>query len=525
MSLRPGDVLKKRYRIVKQLGQGGFGTVYRAEDLSLKTTCALKENLDNWEDAQRQFKREALLLAKLRHTNLPRVIDYFFMPLQGQYLVMDFVEGYNLQEIIERVKHPLFEKEVLDWIDQICDALIYLHSQTPPIIHRDVKPANIKITPSGKAMLVDFGVAKIYDPNIKTTIGARAVTPGYSPVEQYGHGSTDTRADIYALGATLYALLTGKRPPESIARITGDVLEPPSQLNPSISHHVERSILKAMEILAPNRYSMVADLRETLKKPITEIRDIEQEWREPTNQRNTSPISASSAQVSRPVSTPLSQRIQKEPTLLLLKAAAQPEWITISAGEFSFGEGRRNIYLPAFQLAKFPVTNLQYKYFLDANPRLLAPMYWKERDFPLGKGRHPVVDVSLHDAMAFCQWLDCRLPTEEEWEKAARGSDGRTYSWGDSWLDGKYCNNWDAKIGGTTPVDRYPEGISPYGVWDMVGNVWEWTADEYQGPFMHSLRGGSWRLFGKFTVRLTCGDWLTLDDTRDDLGFRCARSI
>jgi formylglycine-generating enzyme required for sulfatase activity len=138
---------------------------------------------------------------------------------------------------------------------------------------------------------------------------------------------------------------------------------------------------------------------------------------------------------------------------------------------------------------------------------------------------HPVVNISLKDALAFCDWMGCRLPSEQEWEKAARGADGRTYPWGEGWRDGLYCNNLDARIRGTSPVDKYPEGVSPFSVWDMVGNVWEWTNSEYQGPYMHVLRGGSWRLFGSFAVRVVQRDSLTTGDLRDDLGFRPARTV
>jgi eukaryotic-like serine/threonine-protein kinase len=513
MTLKLGDILNNRYQIVKQLGQGGFGAVYRAEDLSLKTPCAIKENLDYWDEAQRQFELEALMLANLRHPNLPRVTDYFVILAQGQYLVMDFVEGNDLQQVIDRAGLPPLDKKVLNWIDQICDALAYLHSQAPPIIHRDVKPANIRVTPAGKAMLVDFGVAKLYSPTSKTTMGARAVTAGYSPVEQYGQGTTDTRADIYALGATLYALLTGQRPPESIDRVTGTPLPPPRQLNPHITVQLEQVILRAMEVLAPSRFATISDFRQALRAAAA--------VREPTQPRSSVPGAVPGGVVSTPISRPITTRAIPPSH----KTAVQVEWVTIPSGEFQFGEERRKLFLPAYQIARFPITNQQYRLFLKANPQYLAPDHWKGRDFPLGKARHPVVGVSLQDALAFCRWLGYRLPSAEEWEKAARGTDGRSYPWGENWLDGKYCNNFEARVEGTTPVDRYPDGRSPYDVWDMVGNVWEWTASEHQSPLMREVRGGSWRTFSKFALRVMQYEGLLVDDRRDDLGFRCVQAF
>lgn len=177
MALRTGQILNNRYRIVNLLGQGGFGAVYRAWDMNMDRPRAVKENLDVSPEAQRQFKIEAQILDQITHQNLPKVIDHFVIPGQGQYLVMEFVEGQDLQEMLEKHGRPLHEIQVIPWIEQVCDALSYLHNQNPPIIHRDIKPANIKITPEGKAMLVDFGIAKVYDPVLSTTLGARAVTP------------------------------------------------------------------------------------------------------------------------------------------------------------------------------------------------------------------------------------------------------------------------------------------------------------------------------------------------------------
>jgi len=264
-----------RYRIEALLGQGGMGAVYKAYDSSLHMDVAIKENFETTFEAQRQFEREANILAHLSHPNLPRVTDYFFIPNQGQYLVMDYVAGEDLQSMTHRLVR-LPEPEVLTWIGQIAEALAYLHSQNPPIIHRDIKPSNIRIRPDGRAMLVDFGIAKIYDAHLATTIGAKAVTPGYSPPEQYGGGSTDTRSDIYALGATIFHLLTGQTPPDSLSRaVNSAVLPPPRQVNPQISPQMEQIVLKAVEITTERRFQNVSELSRALQnsKPAANATD------------------------------------------------------------------------------------------------------------------------------------------------------------------------------------------------------------------------------------------------------------
>ena len=260
MPLSAGQVLKNRYRVVALLGQGGFGAVYRAWDMSLDGAVALKESLDTSPAAQRQFELEAKILFKLRHPNLPRVTDYFFAPGQGQYLVMDYIEGQDLDSLLSQTGGPLPETQVIFWITQVCQALDYLHTYNPPIIHRDIKPANIRITPQGRAILVDFGIAKTYNPNAKTTQGARAVTPGFSPPEQYGYGRTDPRSDVYALGATVYALLTGHAPVESVQRTVGDPLILPRDYNPTINTQVEKAILQAMALMPNHRFQTVNGL-------------------------------------------------------------------------------------------------------------------------------------------------------------------------------------------------------------------------------------------------------------------------
>jgi serine/threonine protein kinase len=220
MTLERDSLLHKRYRIIESLGQGGMGSVYRAVDENLGVDVAVKENLFTTDEYARQFRLEAVILANLRHPNLPRVSDHFIIEDQGQYLVMDFIEGEDLRQRMERVG-LLSEEDVIHIGASMCDALGYLHARRPAILHRDLKPGNVKITPDGHIFLVDFGLAKVVNLGSQaTTTGARAMTPGYSPPEQYGTARTDQRTDIYSLGATLYAALTGSIPEDGLARVT-----------------------------------------------------------------------------------------------------------------------------------------------------------------------------------------------------------------------------------------------------------------------------------------------------------------
>jgi serine/threonine protein kinase len=266
MAINPNTILNKRYTIESVLGHGGMSSVYRALDVNIGVPVAVKENLVLTEDYSKQFQREATILATLRHPNLPRVSDYFFIPAQGQYLVMDFIEGEDLRERIERIEQlpPL---EVILIGSAICDALIYLHQRTPPVIHRDIKPGNIKITPEGHVVLVDFGLVKLLEGNQQTTTGARAMTPGYSPPEQYGTGHTDERSDIYSLGATLYAALTGVIPEDGLSRLTGKTkLTPLKKKRHDVPSELAYVIEKALAIEPEKRYQNAEDFRKALLK-------------------------------------------------------------------------------------------------------------------------------------------------------------------------------------------------------------------------------------------------------------------
>jgi Tol biopolymer transport system component/predicted Ser/Thr protein kinase len=264
MPLDDGYLLNNRYRIMHILGQGGMGAVYRATDANLDVNVAVKENFFLTEEYARQFQREAQILATLRHPNLPRVFDYFVIDQQGQYLVMDYIEGDDLRQWMAR-EDQIPEIEALQIGITICDALTYLHSREPAIIHRDIKPGNVKITPDGEVVLVDFGLAKMMSDRTITTTAARAMTPGFSPPEQYGEAPTDARSDIYSLGATLYAALTGYIPEDGLARATGGAqLTSIRRYAPEVSRRTAQAVEKALEIRFEDRWQSVVSFKNAL---------------------------------------------------------------------------------------------------------------------------------------------------------------------------------------------------------------------------------------------------------------------
>ena len=235
--------------------------MYKAIDENLGVEVAVKVNLFTTDEYARQFRLEATILASLRQQNLPRVSDHFVIEPLGQYLVMDFIEGEDLRQRLDRLG-PLPEQEVIIIGVAICDAISYMHTRVPVILHRDIKPGNVRITPSGHIYLVDFGLAKVVEGREATHTGARAMTPGYSPPEQYGSARTDGRSDIYSLGATLYCALTNALPEDGLDRAMNRVaLTPIQKLNPRVSDHVVKIVEKCLALQPIDRYQLADDLK------------------------------------------------------------------------------------------------------------------------------------------------------------------------------------------------------------------------------------------------------------------------
>jgi serine/threonine-protein kinase len=265
--IKAGTVLHTRYQIKEVIGQGGMGCIYLADDLRLEgRQCAVKEveydralPEEMLNEAREQFQREATVLARLDHPNLPKVSDFFSIS-DRDYLVMDFVPGKDLRQLMIEARQKqtfLPEEDVLEWASQMADALRYLHNQETPILHRDIKPSNLKLTPNGLVKLVDFGLVKILAPGeVTITILQGQGTALYTPLEQYGGDSkhTDARSDIYALGGTLYHLLTNEPPLNVRDRfLNPGTLPRVREINPDISVRTERAIHWALQLHPEDR--------------------------------------------------------------------------------------------------------------------------------------------------------------------------------------------------------------------------------------------------------------------------------
>lgn len=274
--LPPNTLLRNRYRIFQELGRGGMGAVYQAMDENLNCLVAVKETFATNEQQRRAFKREAELLANLNHPTLPKVTDHFEEG-DGQFLVMQFVPGQDLQELLEISRQPFSVEQVVDWADQLLVALEDLHGSKPPIIHRDIKPSNLKLTPKHKVMLLDFGLAKGVAGMMSTVQATKlSSVPGftliYAPPEQIRGRGTDARTDLYSLAASLWTLLTAKIPPDALERLAEkdegkpDPLRPAHEINQKVPRALSELIHQTMSLNRDHRPASAGDLRREFQK-------------------------------------------------------------------------------------------------------------------------------------------------------------------------------------------------------------------------------------------------------------------
>lgn len=567
--LASGTILQNRYQIAQSLGGGGMGDVYLAHDLHLHNhPVVVKENRSG--DPQ-LFYTEANILAALRHPNLPQVSDHFVEPANGlQYLVMDYVAGQTLEQIVQ-TRGPLSEQQALTWFYQILGAVRYMHVNR--IIHRDIKPQNIIIAADGRAVLVDFGIAKVLQPGQATVTGARGFgSPGYAPPEQYT-GGTDERSDVYALGATLYFALTGLIPPSVPERAYGTPLVPARSRNSNVSVNTEEVISKATALAWNQRYQNVPEMEHALRVhgsndgvPISWVvlgaasafvlllvvflvNGVMASFNKPTPtlvafSTGTPTLTLTATATATPLATETSTPYAGEE-----RNRDGAPMVFVPAGDFIMGSDSgfddekpvHTVYLDSFWIDKFEVTNALYEKCVDATRcQPPSPTTSSTRNSYYGNllyDGYPVNFVSWNDAAAFCAWGGNRLPTEAQWEKAARGTDERNYPWGNT-FDQNLVNSNEGRRRYTTAVGNFPSGASPYGAMDMAGNAWEWVADWYdsayytdsprnnpEGPAVGDykvVRGGSWADGLEF-VRVSYRHYFAAPGQRfDSVGFRCA---
>src|SRR6478672_10883651 len=283
--LAPNSLIQNRYLIVHLIGKGGMGEVYLAVDQRLGSAVALKRTFfADDEMLGGAFEREARTLARLRHPVLPKVSDHFTENGE-QYLVMEHIAGDDLAKRLEGAQKPFPLSWVLFWADQLLDALAYLHSHEPPIIHRDIKPQNLKLTDENHIVLLDFGLSKNSTGQTKTagssgsTGSVVGYTPHYAPMEQIRGTGTDPRSDLYSLSATLYQLMSNTVPADALTRADAllngspDPIQPLNELNPEVPSEVSEVILHGMEVSQEKRYGTAKEMQKTLRRAFSQMQE------------------------------------------------------------------------------------------------------------------------------------------------------------------------------------------------------------------------------------------------------------
>jgi formylglycine-generating enzyme required for sulfatase activity len=505
----PGTLVAGRYTVDGVIGEGGMGVVYRGTDTQRDRTVAIKalhSSLMGDRDVRRRFKREAQLMLGWNHRHVVRVHDL----IEHEDLlafVMEYVDGPTLEDHAQRWGGKLPLDDIRLIFSGILEAMEEAHSMG--IIHRDLKPQNIllRLDDSGvHAKIVDFGLAKVLEGTTYTMTGAMLGTCRYmSPEQVKSPQDVDHRSDIYAVGVSLYRCLTGRCPFEGTNHFAvmmahvEQAPEPPSLYRPHLPAALEAVAMQALAKDRADRPQSCAAFRTALEQALADV---------------------------------TSARVERESELpRVIVEDDGNEMVLIPSGTFQMGSHRRVVVLDRFYLARHPVTNRQFQAFVDATgyrptdaeaARFLN--HFRAGRCPPELVDHPVVFVSWLDARAYCRWAARRLPSEAEWEKAARGTDGNKFPWGRDEPTADLANfgqtraktypvpgSWAAGDGGTAPVGAFPRGASPYGIQGMAGNVFEWCEDVDDVTFyLHGpdrnprntiqpgsapcvIRGGSWR--------------------------------
>jgi serine/threonine protein kinase len=520
-----------QYEIISLLGEGGMAAVYRARQKSINRDVAIKviTRLGQNPEFLMRFQREAQTIASLSHAHILKVFDF------GQqdglvYLVMELLKGGGLENYIRR--GPIAPNKVSRALDQIASALEYAHNRG--IIHRDLKPQNLLLDDAGHIFLTDFGVAKLVNETVGATQTGMALgTPAYMAPELWQSDHVDRRTDIYSLGVMLFEMLTGRLPFDSDTpyRLMYQHIHesPPSltTLMPDLPPELEIIVNRALAKDPAMRFNTAGELLVAFRQALSpnSAPSVRTAVGGDARASQTGPLIA--IPVAVPVSTPAPSFVPGTPRN---DDRGLPQ-VWVSPGCFMMGSppgyNVRTEECPehevcitnGFWLDQYPVTNAAFQEFIEdggyKNRQIWSNAGWqwlsvnnikKPGNYPGHDDPvQPRVGVSWFEADAYARWRGGRLPTEAEWEYAARGPDSLKYPWGNTYEDGK-ANVRARRI---KPVSAYPDGRSWSDAFDLIGNVWEWVADWYDEAYYREdvkndppgptsgktrvLRGGSWR--------------------------------
>ena len=521
-NFRVGDIIDDRYEVLVILGKGGMGVVYKTSDTILSRVIALKTLLPTFvrnKQALIRFINEAKVSLKLTHPNIIRVYDIRKMN-SLYYITMEYIKGHNLNHWLKQ--HPARDpKQILGILTKVCSALDYAHHSGT--FHRDIKPSNIMLTDTGKVFIVDFGLAKMADGVGDLTRLGGAGTPNYMAPEQKKGGGIDHRVDIYATGVMAFEMFTGQLPKLTQA----------SQINRKLNRKVDEVLSNAISDDPSDRYgsmlTFIEDLKAALAIPSALINEAD------ATQTEDATVTDGDEKTFIAVTEPTSRPKPKPETLRDMNQVPGGHcWIGSSPGESKneTEKPRHRVYVATFYIDKFPVTNEKYLKFIEATGNPEPPFF---KDPTYNNATQPVVGVSWYDAMEYAKWAQKRLPTEAEWEKAAKGESGLTFPWGDEFSAERA--NVDFFLDRTSPVDQFSDGAGTYGCFDMIGNVWEWCLDWFDGRYYSIsptenpqgpkngkkkvIRGGAW---DTIYLNARCAFRFFSDPTTKsaNIGFRCA---
>jgi serine/threonine-protein kinase len=482
-----------KYELQEFLG-GGMSHVYRAVDTVIGRTVAVKiltEAATEDEEAKARFLAEARTAGNLHHENVISIYDFGWDDQHRLFMVMEFVQGEDLRGAI-RNGHTGDLKTKLKIALQIARALEFVH--TARIIHRDIKPENVHVNAAGVVKLMDFGIAKTEDLSV-TKAGFVLGTPYYMAPEQVRGEKITELVDVYAFGILLFELLAGQKPiaGDTVERIFYSILHEPLDLNPLSAAGVPQPVVDLVVACTakqpaarPPDFSAIA---QTLGRLLEDFEAATRKLSPPSP-------AADAARPGRPawlipglaalcvlvaVGLFFVMRAKpgpvQPPALPNVLSTSTGAMVLVPAGEFAFGGDKQRVSLPAFYIDRTEVPNAEYAKFCQATNRPLP-----ER-FPADQPDYPVVNVTIGEARAFAVWAGKRLPDSREWEKAARGADGRAFPWGNE-HDPSRANVGTRAL---RPVNEFAGGASPFGALQMVGNVWEFV-DQLRPPSQEALK-------------------------------------